>query len=66
MPGTFRGQKRILGLLELKLEVVVGFPIWVLEIELRSPGKAESALNYQAISPTTESDSLPDYNMNGF
>lgn len=38
----------------------------VLGTELRSPGKAESALNYRAISPTTESDSLPDYNMNGF
>lgn len=38
MPGTIRGQRRTLGLLDLKLQMVMG-PCWELRIE---PGSSKS------------------------
>ena len=42
---TCRGQKRASEPLELELQMVVSFLMWVLGTELKSSGQAGSALN---------------------
>lgn len=41
-----QGQKKTLGPLELALQMILTHPAWVLETELRSPGRAISSLNH--------------------
>lgn len=50
MPGAYRGQKRVSDPLELELQEVVSHLIWMLGIELRSYGRAVSALNLSHLS----------------
>lgn len=44
--GARRGQKRVLGLLELKLQAVGRHQTWVLVTELQSSEKAANVLNF--------------------
>lgn len=43
--GTLRGQKRVCDALELELQAVVSYPVWVLGTKLESSGRALRALN---------------------
>lgn len=45
IPCTHRGQKKVLDILELELEVGVSHPMWVLEIKLRFYRRATSVLH---------------------
>jgi hypothetical protein len=46
--STCRNQEKVLDLLELELKGVVSCLMWVLGFELKSSGRAASALNHQA------------------
>lgn len=48
--GLCRGQKRVSGLLELELQVLV---MWVLWPKLRSSGRAGNSLNHEAMTPAS-------------
>lgn len=43
--GTYRGQKRLLTILELELKVIVYYPVWVMQTKLRSSRRAASILS---------------------
>lgn len=48
--GTCRGQRRVSGLLELDLQMVVSHTTWLLKTELRSSAGAPNILSCWAIS----------------
>lgn len=50
MPGDPGGQKRVLGPLELELQMVIS-AVWMLELEPKSSEGASSILSYYAVSP---------------
>lgn len=51
MLGVLKDQKKVLDLLELGLEIVVNYLIWVLEIELEFSATACTVLYCHVISP---------------
>lgn len=53
--GDYRSQKRVFHYLELELQVVLSFLLWLSGITLRSSGRAIRALNCRVISPAQRS-----------